>query len=282
MPLGEQLCHYPGCKAKLRAEILPVLLSLAQGVDEFVDVFAGAGGIALPMMFRCPDLVHVVNDLDPTVIALWLAVRDQPEGLAERIKDTIPVYADFHRARKALRTITELLDDPAEILEVGLLRLVKQTTTIGGWTNGGLRRDIGRAWSPNWLRSTIRLNSDRMRFPRSVEITNRDFVAIIGNTDRGRLLFLDPPYWLDNPALKNHYYTCEFSTADHARLAEMLRLTPHRWVLTYGDHPRIRALYEWAWIERLTESELLITPTRVKSWRARTRLSEGSHLKTAA
>ena len=42
--LGGQLCHYPGCKAKRRSQILPVLLSLAEGVDEFVDVFAGAGG----------------------------------------------------------------------------------------------------------------------------------------------------------------------------------------------------------------------------------------------
>jgi DNA adenine methylase len=242
-----------------------VLRSLAEGVDEFVDVFAGAGGIALPMMFRCPDLDHVVNDLDPTVIALWLAVRDQPKGLIKRIKNTIPVYEDFHYARRALRAITQLPDDPAEILEVAHLRLLKQTTTYAGWMNGGLRGDIGRKWSPNWLRSTIRLNSDRMSFPRSVEITNRDFVSIIGNAKRHRLLFLDPPYWLNNPAWRNHYYTYEFSTADHARLAEMLRLTPHRWVLTYGDHPRIRALYNWARIETLGERELLITPTSVGS-----------------
>ena len=38
-----QLCHYPGCKAKLRAKILPFLLPLAEHVDIFVDVFAGAG-----------------------------------------------------------------------------------------------------------------------------------------------------------------------------------------------------------------------------------------------
>ena len=103
MPLGEQLCHYPGCKAKLRSQILPVLLSLTEGVDEFVDVFAGAGGIALPMMFRYPDLVHVVNDLDPTVIALWLAVRDQPDGLTKRVSDDLPQYEDFAHARRALR-----------------------------------------------------------------------------------------------------------------------------------------------------------------------------------
>ena len=255
--LGEQLCHYPGCKAKLRAEILPVLESLAEGVDEFVDVFAGAGGIALPMMFRCPDLDHVVNDLDPTLIALWLAVRDQPERLIERIKDTNPVYEDFRRARRALRAITQLTDDPDEILEVGFQRLIKQTTTFAGWMDGRARLDIGCNW-PQWTRSRIRLNSDRMRFPRSVQITNRDFSSIIGNAVRRRLLFLDPPYWVEKLSSTNCLYMHGFSAADHARLAEMLRLTPHRWVLTYGDHPRIRSLYGWARIETLGERELLI------------------------
>jgi DNA adenine methylase len=104
-----------------------------------------------------------------------------------------------------------------------------------------------------------------MRFPRSVEITNRDFTSIIGNAGLRRLLFLDPPYWVEKPTLKNRLYMHGFSPADHARLAEMLRLTPHRWVLTYGDHPRIRMLYEWTRIETLGERELLITPTPVKS-----------------
>ena len=260
MPVGEQLCHYPGCKAKLRSQILPVLLAIAEDVDEFVDVFAGAGGIALPMMFRCRDLVHIVNDLDPTMISLWLAVRDQPERLIERIKDVIPTYEDFHKGRKALHAVTHLPDDPAEILEIALLQLVKQTTTYAGWMNGRARTDIGRNWRPSRIQSIIRLNSDRMRFPRSVKINNRDFVSIIGNTNRRRLLFLDPPYWLFNPAWqKTHYYTHGFSTADHARLAEMLKLTPHRWVLTYGDHPRICRLYEWATMTSITESEILIT-----------------------
>src|SRR4029077_13274268 len=160
-----------------------------EGVDEFVDDFAGAGGIALPMMFRCRDLVHVVNDLDPTVIALWLAVRDQPERLIERVRDDVLVYEDFSRARQALRVITEVPDDPTEIVEIGFHRLIKQTTTFAGWMNGRASLDIGRNWSQR-MKSSIRLNSDRIRFVQSVEITNEDFVSVIGNIRRARLLFL--------------------------------------------------------------------------------------------
>jgi DNA adenine methylase len=257
--LGEQLCHYPGCKAKLRSEILPVLLSLAEGVDEFVDVFAGAGGIALPMMFRCPDLRHVVNDLDATIVSLWLAVRDQPEGLIERVEGFTPTRDAFYRFRRALKKIWEVPEDPADILEIGFERLGHQLMAHSGWLNGGPRRDIGRKWSPKWLKATIRLDSERIRFPREVRIAHTSFISIIGDTSRRALLFCDPPYVLDDPSWGQHFYRYGFSNADHARLAEMLRLTPHRWVLTYGDHPRIRNLYRWASITPIGERQLLIT-----------------------
>src|ERR1700730_7818569 len=138
--LGEQLCPYPGCKAKLRSQILPILLALGDDVDEFVDVFAGAGGIALAMMFRRPDIRHVVNDLDTTMIALWMAVRDQPDGLIERIRDDVPQHEDFAHARRVLRDVTQL---PAN---QGFLKLFKQATAHGGWIRGGLQSDVDRRW----------------------------------------------------------------------------------------------------------------------------------------
>ena len=85
-----QLCHYPGCKAKIRTCIIPHLLALANDIDVFVDVFAGAGGIALEMMYQRPDLTYLVNDLDPTMIALWLAIRDYPAELVERVDGFTP------------------------------------------------------------------------------------------------------------------------------------------------------------------------------------------------
>jgi site-specific DNA-adenine methylase len=76
---------------------LPFLLPLAEGVDEFVDVFAGAGGIALEMIYQRPDIAHVINDADPTMMALWLAVRDYPADLAERVERFVPTPGEFYR-----------------------------------------------------------------------------------------------------------------------------------------------------------------------------------------
>jgi DNA adenine methylase len=263
-----RLCDYPGCKAKLRPKILRVLLPLAEGIDVFVDVFAGAGGIALEMMYQRPDLAHIVNDGDPTVTALWLAVRDQSIELVRRIESFTPTLDAFNVFRGHLRGAAQLpLSDRAdEILELGFRRLAYQAMAQSGWADGGPRGGraqsrywVGQNWSPGRIKSVIRLSSDRIRLPREVQITNHDFTPIVGDT-RGRVLwFCDPPYVLDNPDWPQRYYRHGFSDADHARLAEMLRLTPHPWVLTYGDHCRVRELYQWAQIENLTDRELLIT-----------------------
>jgi D12 class N6 adenine-specific DNA methyltransferase len=134
-----QLCHYPGCKARLRVKILPFLLPLAEGVDEFVDVFAGAGGIALEMMYQRPEIAHVINDADPTMIALWLAVRDYQDALSERIERFIPTLAEFHRGLPLWRRITALPESPGEIIELAVLRLVHQSLSQSGMVDGGPR-----------------------------------------------------------------------------------------------------------------------------------------------
>src|SRR5438477_7674699 len=101
-----QLCHYPGCKARIRARIIPHLLALATEVDVFVDVFAGAGGITLEMMYQRPDIAHVVNDLDPSIAALWVAVKDHPAELIERVQRFIPSVGEFYRGLPLWRRVT--------------------------------------------------------------------------------------------------------------------------------------------------------------------------------
>jgi site-specific DNA-adenine methylase len=214
------------------------LLPLAEGVDVFVDVFAGAGGIALEMMYQRPDLAHVINDADPTVIALWLAVRDQPDELVQRVEAFIPNLDDFNLYRRHLRRVARLpLPDQAdEVLELGFRRLAFQTMSQSGWADGGPRGGraqsrywAGQKWWPAHVKSVIRLSSDRMHLPREVQITNRDFIPIIADTNQQKFLFCDPPYVLNHPSWPERYYGYGFSDGDHARLAEMLRLTPHSW-----------------------------------------------------
>jgi len=94
------------------------------------------------MMYQRPDLVYVVNDADPTLTALWLAVRDQPQWLVQRVESFIPTLDQFDEFRSHLRRATKLPlpDQIDDILELGFQKLAYHAMAHRGWVDGGPQR----------------------------------------------------------------------------------------------------------------------------------------------
>jgi DNA adenine methylase len=61
-------------------------------------------------------------------------------------------------------------------------------------------------------------------------------------------MFVDPPYYKPK---KTKHYRNGFDKSDHERLAKSLKVTPHKFFLTYEDCPEIRELYSWAFINEV-------------------------------
>lgn len=98
-----------------------------------------------------------------------------------------------------------------------------------------------------------------------LRITNKDWSEVVRDPSPA-FLYCDPPYFNTPYRLYRH----NFAEADHVRLADGLRGTKHPWLLSYDDHPKIRELYNWAFIKsvkttytigkRRPANELLIMP----------------------
>ena len=58
-------------------------------------------------------------------------------------------------------------------------------------------------------------------------------------------MFVDPPYF--KPSKRKHY-RYGFNVEDHIRLAECLKRTDYKFILTYEDTDEVRDLYSWATI----------------------------------
>src|SRR4051812_36767968 len=113
-----QLCRYPGCKAQVRGAVISPLLSLCADAEVFVDAFAGAGGIALEMIYQRPDLPIIVNDLNPSMVALWRAVRHYPAELLAKLRGFRPTLESFREFRAFLRDIETVPADAGELVEI--------------------------------------------------------------------------------------------------------------------------------------------------------------------
>ncbi len=80
-------------------------------------------------------------------------------------------------------------------------------------------------------------------FLESVKLTSLDFSEVIKAKGKNVLMYVDPPYYTPP---KHKHYRHGFDPEDHARLAECLKKTKHRFFLTYDDCPQVRELYSWA------------------------------------
>lgn len=234
----------------MRGEIISPLLSYCRDAEVFIDAFAGAGGIALEMIYQRPGLPIIVNDSNASMIALWRSVREYPGELIERVRSHTPTLESFHRFRTYLRDVDRVPTDHRELVETGFRRLVHQKTAHSGFLDGGprggnsqRRHTITEKWNPPYIAAMIQVCSARMAYAQSLTIRCGAFEDIISDTARRAVVFCDPPYLLLNGWSQRYYSTEEFSLGEHLRLRDMLFQTPHRWLATLGDHSFIRELY---------------------------------------
>jgi DNA adenine methylase len=269
-----QLFYQFGGKHLARAKILPFLLPLLKDADEYREPFIGAGAIALSIRNRYPRMPCWVNDRDVAIAALWRAVKEFPEELIRRVREFDPNVPDFCAFSAAINATDTLPENRPAIIELGFQQLAVATmrwSGHGGSPRGGYGQQqprIGERWSTDWLTDKLTLISERLNAA-DTRITDLDFAALIEDTSRRAVMFLDPPYFYSGT---NYRYNIR--PADHFRLAALLRKTPHPWVLTYRDCPEVRRLYVWATIVGvygktvvIVSSEALVTAAMMKSGR---------------
>jgi len=252
-----QLFYHPGSKELARKRILPMLLPMLHEAQEYREPFVGAGAIGLAVMDRHPQLPCWLNDADPAIASLWQATRDKPAELMERIWDfDNPSVDAFDLFGRHIKARVDLPETAAEIVELGFHQLAWSMMRSKGWgqgPRGGWDQRypiIGERWSRRHVSKKVAAISQRLNTRNKITITRADFEPLIQDTSRHAALFLDPPYFGE----KNLYHY-EFNDHDHERLADLLRQTPHDWLMTYEDHPAAWELYEgWATIKPLYES----------------------------
>lgn len=237
--------RYPGGKAML-ANFIKLILATNDLLDgDYVEVYAGAAGIAWPLLFeeyvRC---VHI-NDLDHAVVAFWQAALNRTEELCRLIVDT-PVTMDQWIRQKAIQ------DAPGEhdLLELGFSTFFLNRTNRSGIIRGGV---VGGKSQAGIWKLDARYNKgdlvDRIqqiaRYSSRIQIHNLDAAAFLQQElprlPARCLVYLDPPYFVKGEGLYEHHYV----PTDHEHIAQLItsRVT-QPWIVSYDAHPTIRTLYQ--------------------------------------
>jgi site-specific DNA-adenine methylase len=184
--------------------------------DRFIEPFAGTAVTTLMLRSRRPDLTCWINDAYTPLSRFYVALRDTPEALVDRLLKEPPDEARWKEYHAALPET----QDPWM-----LYYLI--TYSYGQLGNN---YDAIHSAKPKRFFTASRLL-------KGVKITNLDFRDVI---DEEGTIFADPPWVNGKPSPFYH----PFTEQDHRDLSVSLRKREEPWVLTCDDCPMIRKMYE--------------------------------------
>jgi DNA adenine methylase len=199
----------------------------------YVEVFGGAAALLLN---KPPSPVEVYNDADSELVNLFEVVRDDVDAFVRRADWLLYSRELYEKWKGELKNGNVPGDRVERALRFWyLMRSSFAAHPYKGWA---FCRNVGRNRPQSLTNAltSIATIHDRLK---SVEIDHLDFRRCIKNRDASStFLFVDPPY-LDAEEYRLGVFTLE----DHIDLADILHHTKSKWLLTIGDHPKIRRLY---------------------------------------
>lgn len=240
--------RYPGGKARMSAHLAEVFAQQhgLLDVEVWMEPFAGGAGAALTLLDEDQVSEAWLVERHPALAAFWRAVVEQGDELAARVEVLHVDMTTWDEARHVVGAVSagEQLPD----LDAGLAAFVVNRCSRSGIVTANAGPMGGKHQRGRWTVAS-RWNAvalaERIRHvhtlgPR-IRITEGDGIEHIAELDGSvgiedeLFLFVDPPYIREG----NRLYANGMTGAGHQRLADALRATPARWLLTYDDEPAV-------------------------------------------
>jgi DNA adenine methylase len=243
--------RYPGGKKKLCSVIFNEMKDYIHEVEEYKEVFFGAGSVGIHLLNEFKDANHnlkrlYLNDKDYNVYCLWKAVIFNHEELIEKIKSFTPKVENFYEFKEYLTSDWHHKNDEMETafrkIAIHQISYSGLGTKSGGPLGGKEQKSkykIDCRWSPDFMIKKILKLYDLFK-DYEILVSKQDFSDHINGENA--FVYLDPPYFEKG----NELYQLSFSESDHVRMAQELKKSNSKWMVSYDDQPEIRELYDWA------------------------------------
>lgn len=220
-----------GGKSRLRKYIIPLIAPHSC----YVEVFGGAGWV---LFGKKPSDVEVLNDIDAELVNFFRVVKDSPEKLIKSFEWELVSRTRFNQLASADTSTLDEIQRAHRFYYIimagwgGELNYPRFQTSISDGGHGN--RLIGAVKT---LKGRLEPIHDRLK---TVLIENLSWQECIDRYDRENvLMYLDPPY----PNNKCNYLHNMRDWGEHELLAERLRATKCKWMLSSYDLPEVHKLY---------------------------------------
>ena len=224
--------RFPGSKFQAIKFIKPIWESVEH--DEFREPFFGGGAV----FFAKPKVKHNwVNDLSKDLVLTFKVMADSEKR--ELLKKLI---SDVEIPTKEKHTEIKEWKPNTKIDKAFRYYYLNRTSYSGIMKKPAWGFHPTKSVHPHKWGDRIEIAGLKLQ---DTDITNLDFSEVINAPAKGNsvLMFVDPPYY---KADQKRAYEHSFIEEEHTRLANELKNTEHKFILTYDDCPEVRELYSWA------------------------------------
>ncbi len=226
--------RYPGGKSKALRNILPLVLI---DFSEYREPFVGGGSVFIALKQKRPDAKYRINDLNYDLYCFWNCVKNDVDDLISEVERFRNSYNDGKVLYRNLSTSDDSLDEFHRAVRFYILNRITYSGTVdsGGYSAEAYRR--------RFTSSNIEKLRPLSSLLQDVEISNESYEALLEQSGKNVLIFMDPPYWKSKKKAlygKNGSLNKSF---DHRKFAKNVSKCEHNWLITCDDSDMIRELF---------------------------------------
>ncbi len=247
-PLRSPL-RYPGGKTRVAKLFVPFVPEHT----DYREVFAGGAAI---FFHKAPAKKNWLNDLHPGLYAFYVAVRDRFDEFAalcrEQDGDRRAQFDYWTKERRDLMGAKGQND----LIERAVQFYYINRTVWGGRVVFDPRR-TSRLYFSNphgWDNlekklAHLRRISEKLQ---GVKITCRSYEKCLRGATADTFIYADPPYYRESTGhITDKLYDKSFGVDCHRKLADALRDSPAKVMVSYDDCPEVRKLFKGWRVEEL-------------------------------
>jgi len=209
-----------------------------------VEPYAGGAGASLTLLYAGVVDKIIINDLDKAIYSFWKIAVSDTDYLIDKVIDTEVTIEEWKKQRiiynDKLSTYRKLA------FATLFLNRTNRSGILTAWPIGGIKQSGIWKLDARFNKDTIVKRLEKIKTYRNhIKVFQLDGVTLLKKLGQSRLkndyfVFLDPPYYHKGKSLYLNHYNDE----DHKRLADLLKKTQLKWILTYDDNSFIRSLYK--------------------------------------
>lgn len=230
--------RYPGGKQRA---VLQIAGMLPASMNEYREPMVGGGSVYFYVRNRKLARRYWINDKFEELIAFWTTVQsnDSCKKLMNELEELRLSCATAEKFKDYYKKVRD--ESPKDSYRAAFLFFFFNRVTFSGTTQAG--GFSSAASIKRFTASAIERLRDMPEALSDTKITNLDVFDVIETPGEGVFVFIDPPYYTATRLYGKNGRLHQF---DHKQLAAILKVTEHRFLITYDDCEAVRELYNWA------------------------------------